>query len=90
MAEAVGRDDDAQLYLARYEAIKAAYGAAFVGADGTVRGDSQTAYILTITNDLHPGGTRGRRSRRSSSRRSNGATTTSRPASSASTACCPR
>ena len=56
MAEAVGRDDDAQLYLERYEAIKAAYGAAFVSADGTVRGDSQTAYILTITNDLIPAG----------------------------------
>ena len=56
MAEAVGRDDDAQAYLERYEAIKAAYGAAFVSADGTVRGDSQTAYILTIMNDLIPAG----------------------------------
>lgn len=56
MAEAVGQDDDAQLYRERYEAIKAAYGAAFVSADGTVRGDSQTAYILTITNDLIPAG----------------------------------
>ena len=56
MAEAVGRDDDAQAYLARYEAIKAAFGAAFVSADGTVRGDSQTAYILTIMNGLIPAG----------------------------------
>lgn len=56
MAQAVGRDDDAQAYLGRYEAIKAAFGAAFVSADGTVRGDSQTAYILTIMNDLIPAG----------------------------------
>ena len=56
MAAALGRDDDAQLYRQRYEAIKAAFGAAFVSADGTVRGDSQTAYILTITNDLIPAG----------------------------------
>ncbi len=56
MAAAVGRDDDAQAYLERYEAIKAAYGAAFVSADGTVRGDSQTAYILTIMNGLIPVG----------------------------------
>lgn len=56
MAQAIGRDDDAQAYLQRYEAIKAAFGAAFVGADGTVRGDSQTAYILTIMNDLIPAG----------------------------------
>ena len=56
MAKALGRDDDAQAYLERYEAIKAAFGAAFVSADGTVRGDSQTAYILTITNDLIPAG----------------------------------
>ncbi|MDQ0893744.1 family 78 glycoside hydrolase catalytic domain [Agromyces ramosus] len=56
MAQALGRDDDAQVYFERYEAIKAAFGAAFVGADGTVRGDSQTAYILTIMNDLIPAG----------------------------------
>lgn len=56
MAQALGRDDDAEAYLQRYEAIKAAYGAAFVSADGSVRGDSQTAYILTITNDLIPAG----------------------------------
>lgn len=56
MAQALGRDDDAQAYRQRYEEIKAAFGAAFVSADGTVRGDSQTAYILTITNGLIPAG----------------------------------
>lgn len=56
MAQALGHDDVAQAYFDRYEAIKAAYGTAFVSADGTVRGDSQTAYILTIMNDLIPDG----------------------------------
>ncbi|WP_431953381.1 family 78 glycoside hydrolase catalytic domain [Actinacidiphila sp. bgisy167] len=54
MAAAIGRDGDAQAYRQRYEAIRSAYQAAFVGADGTVKGDSQTAYILTLTGDLAP------------------------------------
>ena len=54
MAAAVGKDADAAAYQARYEAIRKAYQDAFVSADGTVKGDSQTGYILTITNDLVP------------------------------------
>ncbi|MFF7213753.1 family 78 glycoside hydrolase catalytic domain [Streptomyces sp. NPDC008238] len=54
MAAAVGRDDDAAAYRQRHEAIRSAYQAAFIGADGTVKGDSQTSYILTLTNDLAP------------------------------------
>ncbi|WP_308290241.1 family 78 glycoside hydrolase catalytic domain [Mumia sp. zg.B53] len=54
MAEAIGNDADAAAYQARYEAIRAAYQDAFVAADGTVKGDSQTSYILTIINDLAP------------------------------------
>ncbi|MEU1540208.1 family 78 glycoside hydrolase catalytic domain [Actinacidiphila glaucinigra] len=54
MAAAIGRDGDAAAYQQRYEAIRSAYQAAFVGADGTVKGDSQTSYILTLTNDLAP------------------------------------
>lgn len=54
MAKAIGRDGDAAAYQARYEAIRAAYQKAFIGADGSVKGDSQTAYILTLTNDLEP------------------------------------
>ncbi|WP_082008380.1 family 78 glycoside hydrolase catalytic domain [Microbacterium mangrovi] len=56
MAQAIGRTDDATAYRARFNAIKTAYGNAFVAADGTVRGDSQTAYILTIINGLIPSG----------------------------------
>ncbi|WP_411101008.1 family 78 glycoside hydrolase catalytic domain [Streptomyces sp. x-45] len=55
MAAAIGRDDDAAAYQRRHEAVRSAYQAAFIGADGTVKGDSQTSYILTLTNDLVPG-----------------------------------
>lgn len=54
MAAAIGRDADAASYLDRYRAIRTAYQDAFISADGTVKGDSQTAYILTLTNDLEP------------------------------------
>ncbi|MEU1870232.1 family 78 glycoside hydrolase catalytic domain [Streptomyces sp. NPDC019793] len=54
MAAAIGRDDDAAAYQRRHEAVRSAYQAAFIGADGTVKGDSQTSYILTLTNDLVP------------------------------------
>ncbi len=54
MAEAVGKKDDAAAYRARLADITQAYQAAFVGADGTVKGNSQTAYILTINNGLVP------------------------------------
>ncbi len=54
MAEAVGKKDDAAAYRARLAAITQAYQAAFIRADGTVKGDSQTAYILTINNGLVP------------------------------------
>ncbi|MDX3235964.1 family 78 glycoside hydrolase catalytic domain [Streptomyces sp. ME03-5709C] len=54
MAAAIGRGGDAAAYEQRYEAIRSAYQAAFIGGDGTVKGDSQTSYILTLTNDLAP------------------------------------
>ena len=54
MAAAAGNAEDAEAYRARFEAIRSAYQDAFIAADGTVKGDSQTAYILTITNDLVP------------------------------------
>ncbi|WP_262851235.1 family 78 glycoside hydrolase catalytic domain [Mumia quercus] len=54
MAAAIGKDADAAELQERYEAIRAAYEDAFIGADGSVKGDSQTSYILTLTNDLAP------------------------------------
>ena len=56
MAEVIGRDEDAAAYQARFEAIRSAYQDAFIAADGTVKGDSQTGYILTINNGLVPEG----------------------------------
>ncbi|GAA0610570.1 family 78 glycoside hydrolase catalytic domain [Kribbella sandramycini] len=54
MATATGRTADATRYQQLYESIKAAYIAKFVRADGRVEGDTQTGYILSITNDLVP------------------------------------
>lgn len=54
MATVIGEDADAARYRQLYEDVRAAFIDEFIAADGTVRGDSQTAYILTITNDLVP------------------------------------
>lgn len=54
IAAVLGEQEDAQRYGELYDSVRAAYIDAFVAADGTVKGDSQTAYILTITNDLVP------------------------------------
>ncbi|MEE6282516.1 family 78 glycoside hydrolase catalytic domain [Georgenia sp. MJ170] len=54
MAEAIGEDEVAERYQQMHDDVRAAYIDAFVGEDGTVHGDSQTAYVLTITNDLVP------------------------------------
>ncbi|WP_448808271.1 family 78 glycoside hydrolase catalytic domain [Agromyces bauzanensis] len=54
MAAAIGEADDAAEYRDLYEDIRQAYIGAFVSADGTVKGDSQTSYILTVTNGLVP------------------------------------
>lgn len=54
MAAAIGRTQDAEAYMTRYEKIRDAFQKAFIAEDGTVKGDSQTAYILTIMNDLAP------------------------------------
>ncbi len=54
MAAAIGKDAQAAELMDRYRAIRSAYQDAFIAADGTVKGDSQTSYILTLTNDLEP------------------------------------
>jgi hypothetical protein len=54
MAAAIGRDADAAAYRNRFEAIRKAYQDAFIAPDGTVKSDSQTAYILTINDGLVP------------------------------------
>lgn len=48
LAAAIGRDADATRYAALSRAITQAFVNAYVAADGTVQGDSQTGYVLAI------------------------------------------
>jgi alpha-L-rhamnosidase len=54
MATAIGRTDDAQRYSALFDHIKSAFDTAYVQADGTVHGNTQTSYILALHFDLLP------------------------------------
>jgi alpha-L-rhamnosidase len=53
-AKVLGKADDAAKYAALFEAIKKAFATAYVGADGAVRGDTQTAYALALRFGLLP------------------------------------
>ncbi|RIJ77304.1 alfa-L-rhamnosidase, partial [Nakamurella silvestris] len=57
MAAAIGKTADATAYENLYNSVKAAFQTKFVKADGTVGSDSQTSYILALTNDLVPAAT---------------------------------
>jgi alpha-L-rhamnosidase len=48
MAAALQRTADAEKYRQQYDSIAAAYRAAFVKEDGSVAGNTQTAYLATI------------------------------------------
>ncbi len=48
MAAATGRTEAAERYRQLYDKIRAAYGKAYVREDGTVVGETQTAYVLTL------------------------------------------
>ncbi len=52
MARAIGRNDDAQKYEALFANIRAAFNAAYVGADGRIKGDTQTCYLLALNMNL--------------------------------------
>jgi alpha-L-rhamnosidase len=54
MAAAIGNDADATRYRKLYDDVRAVFAEKFVAADGTVSGDSQTAYIVAFTSDLIP------------------------------------
>ena len=54
MAQALHRPEDAAKYRQEYEHIAAAYRAAFVKEDGTVAGDTQTAYLATLFTGIAP------------------------------------
>jgi alpha-L-rhamnosidase len=53
-ARVLGKTDDATKYAALFASIKTAFNAAYVGADGAVRGDTQTAYALALRFELLP------------------------------------
>jgi alpha-L-rhamnosidase len=54
MSTALGRKDDAAKYKALYAAVADAYRREYVHNDGTVAGDTQTAYVLTLYAHLAP------------------------------------
>ncbi|OJF12589.1 family 78 glycoside hydrolase catalytic domain [Couchioplanes caeruleus] len=54
MASATGRTDQASSYGDLADRIGAAFTRRFVAADGTVRGDSQTGYVLALAFGLVP------------------------------------
>ncbi|MFI6263848.1 family 78 glycoside hydrolase catalytic domain [Micromonospora sp. NPDC051006] len=54
LAGALGRDADAARYIALAGDIAQAFVDAYVSADGTVQGDSQTGYVLAIGMGLLP------------------------------------
>ncbi|TPW77627.1 alpha-L-rhamnosidase [Schumannella soli] len=54
MAAALGKTAEATAYADLSTRIRAAFAATFVAADGTVRGNSQTAYAMALGMDLVP------------------------------------
>jgi hypothetical protein len=58
MAAAVGKRDDADRYENMFQKIKSAFNTAYVGADGRIKSDTQTVYVLALRFDLLDGGAR--------------------------------
>ncbi|MGD0890478.1 MAG: family 78 glycoside hydrolase catalytic domain [Terracidiphilus sp.] len=54
MAKAIHRPEDAENYQRQYDHIAAAYRAAYVKDDGSVEGNTQTAYLATIFTGIAP------------------------------------
>lgn len=54
MARAIGKAEDAKQYEDLFVNIKAAFNREFVGADGRIKSDTQTAYVLALRFSLLP------------------------------------
>lgn len=54
MAEAVGRTADAQRYRQLFQDVRAAFQRAYVSPDGTIKGDTQTDYVMALAMNLLP------------------------------------
>ncbi len=52
MAQAIGRHNDAEKYRNLFEGIKGAFNKAYVDDNGTIKGDTQTCYVLALHMDL--------------------------------------
>ncbi|WP_176444669.1 family 78 glycoside hydrolase catalytic domain [Paenibacillus herberti] len=55
MAAVIGKTDDADKYNRLFNDIKSAFNAAFVGADGRIKGNTQAAYVFALQMDLLDG-----------------------------------
>ncbi len=53
-AEVLGKKEDAQKYQQLFEDIRKAFNEAYVAADGRIKGDTQTVYVLALAFDLLP------------------------------------
>ena len=54
MAAAIGKADDAKQYNELFDQIKEAFNKAYVSADGKIKGETQTCYLLGLYFDLLP------------------------------------
>lgn len=54
IASIIGREKDAREYENWFQKIRSAYQKKYIQADGTVQGQTQTAYVLTLHFDLAP------------------------------------
>lgn len=53
-ADALGKAEDAASYHALFDQIRDAFDSHFVGSDGTIKGDTQTDYVLALRFNLLP------------------------------------
>ena len=53
-ARVLGKEDDARKYDELFQQIKAAFNKAYVAADGRIKGNTQTCYVLALWFDLLP------------------------------------
>lgn len=58
-AEVLGKKEDAQKYEQLFADIRKAFNDAYVSADGRIKGDTQTVYVLALAFDLLPEAKRG-------------------------------
>jgi alpha-L-rhamnosidase len=52
MAHAIGKEDDAKKYEGLFNDIKQAFNKAFVSADGRIKGNTQTCYLIALKFNL--------------------------------------